>query len=400
MRTIGKYSVWILGIFIFLTGCKSELPEETGHSKIAEVRQQIPADMDKLVEGNYKNLTATKFEPIFPESNEWYSIIVNAPELYSDKEGEALADEIEEDYGTLKEVFGERLDEKKLEVAMRDENDDENRYAYNETFLEEVRKGKYNQSKYEFIMFESEEDGTKLYMFLRWNRKDVQIIDGEVEKKYPEPDTEETILTDIYFPNTNADNEKHYKLCDGTEITMQGAIDIAREWMENLPVESGKEAPVEKRVMVEERGEDSYMFTINFVGQHNGILFDDFTGLESSETGTFAEYDVKSVELMGKNEVSDYVNYGNGEEVQDTGEPITECLTLDEAFTIVSENIGVAAEYTVNSIEISYRVKEDGYGYPVWELETVNNVDKKETRFYVNAVSGEIEVDLGSNQLL
>lgn len=397
MRTIGKYSVWILGILIFLTGCKSELTEETGHSKIVEVRQQIPADMDKLAENHYKNLTATKFEPIFPESNEWYSIIVNAPELYSEKEGEALADEIEEDYRTLKEVFGERLNEKKLEVAMRDEKDDENRYAYNETFLVEIRKGKYNQSKYMFIMFDSEEDG---YMYLNWNRKDVQLIDREIREKYLGSDTDETILTDIYFPNTNADNEKHYKLCDGTEITMEGAIDMAREWMENLSVEPGKELPVAKRVMVEEWGEDSYIFTVNFVDQHNGILFDDFTGLESSETGTSAEYDVKSVELMGKNEVSDYVNYGNGEEVQDTGEPITECLTLDEAFTIVSENIGVAAEYTVNSIEISYRVKEDGYGYPVWELETVNNVDKKETRFYVNAVSGEIEVDLGSNQLL
>lgn len=400
MRTMCKYSIWILGILIFLTGCKSNLPEEAEHTKIAEVRQQIQADMDKLVEGNYKNLTAEKFEPIFPESNEWYSVIVNGTELYSDKEGETLADEIEEDYRTLKEVLGERLDQKKLEVAMRDENDDEKRYGYNETFLEEIRKGKYNQSKYEFIMFESEEDGAKLYMYLFWNRKEVNIIDGEVRKKYPESDTEETILTDIYYPNTNANDEKNYKLCDGTEVTMQGAIDLAREWMENLPVESGKEPPVAKRVMVEKRGEDSYIFTINFVGQHNGILFDDFISLESSETENSTDYDVKSIELMGKNEVSYYVNYGNGKEIQDTGEVITECLTLEEALTIVSENIGAAAEYTVNSIEISYRIRGDGYGYPVWELETVNNVDKKETRFYVNAVSGEIEVDLGSNQLL
>ena len=400
MRTMCKYSIWILGILIFLTGCKSNLPEEAEHTKIAEVRQQIQADMDKLVEGNYKNLTAEKFEPIFPESNEWYSVIVNGSELYSDKEGETLADEIEEDYRTLKEVLGERLDQKKLEVAMRDENDDEKRYGYNETFLEEIRKGKYNQSKYEFIMFESEEDGAKLYMYLFWNRKEVNIIDGEVRKKYPESDTEETILTDIYYPNTNTNDEKNYKLCDGTEVTMQGAIDLAREWMENLPVESGKEPPVAKRVMVEKRGEDSYIFTINFVGQHNGILFDDFISLESSETENSTDYDVKSIELMGKNEVSYYVNYGNGKEIQDTGEVITECLTLEEALTIVSENIGAAAEYTVNSIEISYRIRGDGYGYPVWELETVNNVDKKETRFYVNAVSGEIEVDLGSNQLL
>lgn len=126
---------------------------------------------------------------------------------------------------------------------------------------------------------------------------------------------------------------------------------------------------------------------------------DDFISLESSETVNSAVYNVKSIELMGKNEVSYYVNYGNGKKIQNTGEAITECLTLDEAFTIVSENIGTATEYKVNSIEISYRVGEDGFGYPVWELETVNTADKKETRFYVNAVSGEIEVDLGTNQL-
>lgn len=67
-------------MLIFLSGCKSNLPEKTVHTKIADVRQQIAADMDKLANGKYKNLTAEKFEPIFPESNEWHSLLLIFPE--------------------------------------------------------------------------------------------------------------------------------------------------------------------------------------------------------------------------------------------------------------------------------------------------------------------------------
>lgn len=400
-----KQIIAVVGVLILLTGCSKNATQTAGQLQIAKVREQIASDMDKLTRGDYKNLIATKFHPVFPESNEWHSVLIDQSEICSEKKGKELAEEIEEDYCTMKKVFGKRLYKKNVEVAMLDENEDEKRYAYGDTFLKEVRAGKYEHSKYEFIMFELSKEQSAQYMWLCQNRKDVMFMDKK--KNVLENDTDETVLTDIYFPNTDKKDKKSYKLYDGTEVTMQEAVDMASEWMKKFPVEQGGEPPVAKRVMVEKTGKEAYQFTINLVGQYNGILFDDFIGMESKETSDSTEYHVKSVVLKGKNEVPYYVNYGNGEKIQDTGDVITQCLTLDQALTTVSEKIGVAADYTINSIEIAYRVKEDTsknpksdlYGYPVWEMETVNNVDKKETRFYVNAVNGEVEVDLGSNML-
>lgn len=162
-----------------------------------------------------------------------------------------------------------------------------------------------------------------------------------------------------------------------------------------------------KRVYVRQVGEKNYEYVVGFVTCWNDIMFD-INGQQSQETMKEQEkrmisYDLACLYIMGKNQRGDYMNYTQNKNIEEVGEGITKCIPLKYALEIVSNNIGVASSYKVKSIGIAYRtvvekadaIENNEYSaYPVWEIETENEMDHKETRFYVNAVDGTIEVDV------
>ena len=306
------------------------------------------------------------------------------------------------------------MKEKAVVVSFQD-GESEEWYPCTKDFFSEVEAGTYNNQYQKWIKYDTEELGENetphYYLWMDWKKQNIMLMNGFIESKYPKYQNDEPLQVNCYYPNMNLDAcTDTYRLCDGSEMSISEAVKMAEEWMETVKLDDSQEKAIVKRVMVEELKEGYHQYHINLVSQYNGILFDDLIGVEETEEMNESEklydvyYETKQLYLVGNKEIDFFVNYGNGSEIKETGEKITTSLSLAQALQIVSENIGMAVDYKVNSIELAYRVKEqenpeEYYAYPVWEIEAVNNVDKKENRFYVNVVNGEIEVDIGSQQL-
>lgn len=89
------------------------------------------------------------------------------------------------------------------------------------------------------------------------------------------------------------------------------------------------------------------------------------------------------------------------EEIQE----ISEVIPLERATEYISRKVADNTVYTVNKIELSYKGKEEwtegeSY-YEIWTLKwiffTTNETNGKETRFYVDVVTGEVDIRKDTN---
>ena len=89
------------------------------------------------------------------------------------------------------------------------------------------------------------------------------------------------------------------------------------------------------------------------------------------------------------------------EEIQE----ISEVIPLERATEYISRKVADNTVYTVNKIELSYKGKEEwteGESYyeiwtPKWIFFTTNETNGKETRFYVDVVTGEVDIRKDTN---
>jgi hypothetical protein len=100
---------------------------------------------------------------------------------------------------------------------------------------------------------------------------------------------------------------------------------------------------------------------------------------------------------------SEYPNFSEKTKILDTvkiekkEEPITEIISLGNAFTLLSNRIGENSTYKILSAELGYRLTErygDGYNYgegtPIWRIMTMNENDNKNYVFEIDCVTGKI----------
>ena len=103
------------------------------------------------------------------------------------------------------------------------------------------------------------------------------------------------------------------------------------------------------------------------------------------------------VELIEHNGI-DYFGYiPLATKIEKKEEPITEIISLDNAFTLLSNRIGENSTYKILSAELGYRLTEhygDGYNYgegtPIWRIMTMNENDNKNYVFELDCVTGDI----------
>lgn len=103
------------------------------------------------------------------------------------------------------------------------------------------------------------------------------------------------------------------------------------------------------------------------------------------------------VELIEHNGI-DYFGYiPLATKLEKKEEPITEIISLDNAFTLLSNRIGENSTYKILSAELGYRLTErygDGYNYgegtPIWRIMTMNENDNKNYVFELDCVTGQI----------
>ena len=94
-----------------------------------------------------------------------------------------------------------------------------------------------------------------------------------------------------------------------------------------------------------------------------------------------------------------YILSNNTLKVEKEGKSYTEVVSLESALQSVSDKIGKNSIYKVTEARMAYRKKiinemdfENEYeGIPCWIIRCENQVDGKETRFYINLINGNID---------
>ena len=403
-----KLVCYIMCFLLFaLSGCSLQ-QENVSVNKlpIAQVREQMESDMEELKNGVYENLSCEKFTPDFPESDEWHNLHIIDGEGACGKKGTELAQVMRNNFDTTKKIIGSEMNNQYIRFVFDEFGD---KVKYEEKLLEQIENGKYDNKRYNGIMYESDEKDPAgcFYFWMDWKQADIHFRSGIFEK-YPELiDSAENIQIKETYYNTcgQEDRKQAYTLCDGNKVSIEEAMNMAEVYLKDNF--TGKLPMKIKRIDVAEIGENKYEYIISFVTDWKGIGFDVNGSLSKesrkAQVNREISYNTKVLYILGRNETGDYVNLGQNKNIEETGDGITNILTLKQALELVSESVGTTSVYQIRNVGIAYRVvidKQDAVesneysAYPVWEIETVNQSDKKETRFYVNVADGTLEVDI------
>lgn len=418
-----KCCIAVMSVLI-LAGCSgSERDNKMETVPISEARQQLASDMEELKRGDYPNLECDDFEPIFTDSDGWHTLHLINEGKVCELTGKELAQLMRDNYEEIKKYLGDELPKGDTEVLFRG-NPDEYREVYDEEFLKRVEEGEYDGEGYFSMIYDNDttpegveevdEETMKnapphQYLMVYWNLDGKMLMTGTLKKKYPKLSDLEGEEEACYYSNCPKERlQKQYVMCDGNKVSVQEAIKMAEDYIDKNQYQDTSMKKVVKRISVNKIGEKNYMYYVEFVNVWNGIIFDIFGSL-TSETIVEQEaenrevsYDIETISFVGKDEVENYTDYASGDIVEETGEAITKTITLKQALQQVSESIGTVSKYRIKSIALAYRKiievedlikNNESSAYPVWEIETVNLTDKKETRFYVDIRDGSIQAD-------
>ncbi|MBQ1993834.1 MAG: hypothetical protein II243_05140, partial [Lachnospiraceae bacterium] len=239
------------------------------------------------------------------------------------------------------------------------------------------------------------------YMHLSYNNGLVMII-SENAGRYGF-DEDEKLEEKIYRVNNKENNlDDKYKMCDGSEMSVNDMIEEAKAYGSAHFVNDYSMNSVVEAVTVVGNKKSGYSYTVCFVREYDGVLFDRDGNLSQQdlldESQTIA-YDTYEIRGYGKDKIGFYVMYVGNNTVTETN-TVDSIISLGEALHNLSDSVGDNATYTIKNIKLAYRnvEKNEEQGiydaHIVWEIETINDVDNKESRFYVDAVKGDVEVDV------
>ena len=406
MRMKKILALILAGSMVFSVGCQkknsdsnnSDNNSSDGPKKISEVRENIQSDYSELMNGGYANLKSDKIDVVFTEENELHNLhIERRSDLFSNDE---FADMIKSQVAEVKKVFGKDVRDKNILISYGEES-----VAYSKKYLENVKKGTYDDKRYALMLYDS--DNLKKppkyheYMHLSYNNGLVMII-SENAGRYGF-DEDEKLEEKIYRVNNKENNlDDKYKMCDGSEMSVNDMIEEAKAYGSAHFVNDYSMNSVVEAVTVVGNKKSGYSYTVCFVREYDGVLFDRDGNLSQQdlldESQTIA-YDTYEIRGYGKDKIGFYVMYVGNNTVTETN-TVDSIISLGEALHNLSDSVGDNATYTIKNIKLAYRnvEKNEEQGiydaHIVWEIETINDVDNKESRFYVDAVKGDVEVDV------
>ncbi|MCR5610067.1 MAG: hypothetical protein K6G26_13495, partial [Lachnospiraceae bacterium] len=151
-----------------------------------------------------------------------------------------------------------------------------------------------------------------------------------------------------------------------------------------LPKEVEKVYPVDL-------GDGNYALHCTMRRIYDGVVFD------AEESPGNVYYDSMNAFLADIGVIDHYFNYTGKDDITDV-ETIDAIVPLEYALTALSDRVQ-GKDYTVNAIELIYRLKDttdtedetDYYGVPYWKIIVKAEDSNRERSYYIDALSGKID---------
>lgn len=194
-----------------------------------------------------------------------------------------------------------------------------------------------------------------------------------------------------YYNDGKSDDVK-YKLADG-EVPIGEAIKyFTEEYPKSLPYED-KTSYTVKYVDVFKIAEDTYGYLLWTSKLFDSVSFE--LGAEMVTNDSVPDYyTINGQALMvRRNEIDVTLHCEPNTDVKETGEPLSNIISIKDAADIVSQKLSQNVLFDVQSTEFVYHGSRDSEGVahlkPTWRFVLHNENDSMNYNVYVDAVSGD-----------
>lgn len=356
------------------------IQEESEQEEVMVSLRQAREDLSSLMEsgrnGEYRNLKFDEFSPFITEEDTICQLTISPLEV------EFSTEQIQKQLDVIQAFYDYKVDEAQITVNSFDG------ISVGELRQElEKENSEYLQNGYWLIYRNGEE-----YAQVN-NSLTCLWIDMGLEGVVP---SGEDCLDKVYYAGAaDGSLDDTYETATGS-ISVGDAISQVENYFNyNFPISllDKMEYKVSK-VFIVKNPDGTFAFDFLMRRSYKGVLF------ESALSGTCAYDSKESVDLMeavlsGENHVLFFNGFECNKTVEET-QVISRVISPKKAVEYISRKIGDNTVYTVTGIELSYMceiIDEENGIYtetPAWLFITTNETSGKETRIYVNVVTGEI----------
>lgn len=355
---------------------------------LEEERKEADAVIEAGRNGEYRNLQFDEIHPLITEEDRIYQIRVSVPHIPTTEES------LQNGLDIMQTLTEEPIDENLITVIASERiTVDEMREKIREQDKE------YTEGGY-FLFYLNDEldtctqiNSSLSYLWIDRGFKGVSTSD-------------ENRLDQVYDAGaTDGSLKDVYETASG-EMSVEEAIKQAENFINHefpFPISISKEMVYRVFcVYILKMPDGTYGFEFIMRRFCGGVPLENLPSelmvYEEGDTSDFgdgildAEDHVLYFRLLCNNEV---------EEMQE----ISEVIPLESAAEYISRKIADNTVYNVNKIELSYKGKEesaeDGEHYEIWTPKwiffTTNETNGKEVRFYVDVVTGEVDIRKDKN---
>ena len=340
---------------------------------LEEARSDADVMMEKGRNGEYRNLVFQDFTPVITEEDQISPLIVrNLPPR-----------DIDTQLKVMKTFFGDELD---LDYVH------EGNYLGDdlETARKKEKQGEYEERRFSLCYhkdeYHAEVSSTHDAHWIDLGYIGIEPYDYLDQTYYA--GAADGSLADVYLTRTG-------------EMPVKEAIEQIETYLNEdfpIPNKGNLDTRVFEVALEELEDEDGvYGFAAATAREYKGVPFES-AGMRSSVIVSSGTDSIELTEafLEGNNQVTFFQYISDAEaEATDTYKKI---LSPERALSNVSEEIGEASQYDVWGVELMYKVREskDENGKvqeeasPKWMVLATNRTDGRETRFFVDVITGEV----------
>ena len=382
------------------------------YASLPEIRESKDEVMEQAYNGKWNNLHFNQFEPYIPEEDEIYNI------SWEDKNYKGL---------TGIDIFKEQLkiieyyanDYPNGEFIMRDEIEGfKTDWKYEKVqrildsgkvqFPEGLTDVSYEDPREKEYYLKNEITTDTLFTWITVNHRKItntalepKIEDGSYQGEGV-PGMNEWFLetVKVYLSNaTDGSLEDEWQLLDG-KMSVQACVDFVEEYMNTQMIyETNPDIRAKVYLIrVLKVTDEIYAYSCMVSRTMYGLTTEVYPSSYGNSQEGIRE-DGGLVELIEHNEI-DYFGYVPlATYTEKEGDAITEIISLDNAFNLLSNRIGENSTYKILSVELGYRLTERygegnlyryGEGTPIWRIITMNENDTKNYVFEIDCVTGKI----------